>query len=780
MKKSAAEQHRLTFLVWLATVATSLAFLPALSQQRYALVGALVAAAVAVSGTLLRLVRIPAVVVLTAQLVVIVELLFLGYGRHLRFGVVPTKASFETLSRQLEKGMQVAQEYAAPAPASVGLLLMVVFFIAAMAAVADFLAVGLRRVPLAGLPLLALYTVPVAAVVDGVPFYGFLPGAVGYLALLMADERDRLTHWGKQVTRTAAPEGGPAGMDTSGLTAAGRRISFLALSAAVALPIVVPGFSSTLLGHPAGKGPGDGGVAELTFNDPMISLANGLRRPNPVDLLTVTGDTQPQYLRLTVLDLPGPDAWTARPVDLGSTVPLASTLPLPTGMAGDVPTQPDEMSISLEDAFPDDSAWLPVPFLLRSVDVRDSWSYVAADQTVVAESSAAAVGLPRYDVAYSKMSLPESRLEAAGEPPADIAQQYGQVPGGIPGVVIGTAQAVTAEGTNDYERAQLLQSFFRDRGEFNYDVTVGYGYGYEAMAAFLDERRGFCQQFAATMAMMARIIGIPSRVVVGFLEPERSGADGYVFTSDNLHSWPELYFEGVGWVRFEPTQGVGAPFPQWAERNSAPTPSLPTENIPTGPLEVTEPTPIDPTPAASAPTDGGRGGGGGVTLSPGWLVSLGALAFLFLPAALRTAVRRGRMTRPIDDAEAAESAWLELRDFIRDLRLPWSGSMTPRARERSVAPLLSGDDEALGALKRLALSVERARYARSLPAGMSPASDAKTVMASLSRSARKGERVRALLWPASLLAELRATWRRLRPSPRRRLRGELRGEPAAP
>lgn len=209
MKKSAAEQHRLTFLVWLATVATSLAFLPALSQQRYALVGALVAAAVAVTGTLLRLVRIPAVVVLTAQLVVIVELLFFGYGRHLRFGFVPTKASFETLSRQLEKGMQVAQEYAAPAPASVGLLLMVVFFIAAMAAVADFLAVGLRRVPLAGLPLLALYTVPVAAVVDGVPFYGFLPGAVGYLVLLMADERDRLTHWGKQVTRTAAPGGCP-------------------------------------------------------------------------------------------------------------------------------------------------------------------------------------------------------------------------------------------------------------------------------------------------------------------------------------------------------------------------------------------------------------------------------------------------------------------------------------------------------------------------------------------------------------------------------------------
>ena len=775
MKKSGVEQHRLTFLVWLATVATSLAFLPALSQQRYLAVGAALAAAVAVVGTLLRLVRTPAVVVLTVQLLAIVELLFLGYGRHLAVGVFPTRRSFEALSRQIENGMGVAQEYAAPAPASVGLLLMVVFFIAAMAAVADFLAVGLGRVPLAGLPLLALYTVPVAAVVDGVPFYGFIPGAVAYLALLMTDERERLTHWGRQVTRTAAAS--PGGMDTSGLTAAGRRISLLALGAAVVLPIVVPGFSSTLFGHPVGKGSGGGG--ELTFNDPMVSLASGLRRPDPVDLLSVTGDTQPQYLRLTALDIPEENAWTSRSVDLDKTLPLRHMLPRPTGMAPDVPTQQHSMTVALEDEFPSDSVWLPVPYLLRYVDVSDSWSYVSADQTVIADSKVAAASLPPYDVSYSTMDLPELRLKAAGAPPADIVQRYGTVPAGIPAVVVETAQSVTAGATDDYERANLLQSFFRDRGEFSYDLDIGYGYGYEAMALFLEERRGFCQQFAATMAMMARTLGIPSRVVVGFLEPERRSGGKYVFTSDNLHSWPELYFEGVGWVRFEPTQGVGAPFPQWAERTSAPTPSLPTENIPTGPLEATEPTPsIDPTPAASAPNDGGRGSGGGVTLSAGWLVPIGALAILFLPAALRTAVRRGRMTRPLDEAAAAESAWLELRDFIRDLRLPWTGSMTPRARVRSVAPLLRDDDEALGALRRLALSVERARYARSLPVDAEPAADAKTVMAALSRGSQRGERVRALLLPASLLGELRATWRRQRPRPRR-LRGELGAEPAA-
>lgn len=174
------------------------------------------------------------------------------------------------------------------------------------------------------------------------------------------------------------------------------------------------------------------------------------------------------------------------------------------------------------------------------------------------------------------------------------------MPADIPAIVGETARAVTAGATDDYERAQLLQDFFRDRDEFSYDLDTGYGYGYQAMAQFLEERRGFCQHFAATMAMMARTLGIPSRVVVGFLEPERNTGDEFVFTSDNVHSWPELYFEGVGWVRFEPTQGIGAPYPQWAERTAVPTvPTLPT-NVPTGPVESTEPKPtVDPKQAAS-------------------------------------------------------------------------------------------------------------------------------------------------------------------------------------
>ena len=588
MSKGGSEQYRLAFLCWLATVATSLAFLPALSQQRCIALGALVGAAAVALGALLRRLSFPVVVVLLAQLVTIPALLLLSYGKHLAYGIFPTMATFEALSHQLRAGVHVAQAYAAPAPASVGLLLMVVFFIATMAALADFIALGLGRVPLAGLPLLALYTVPVAALADGVPFYGFLPGAACYVALLMADERDRLAHWGRLVTRVSPAPSAVQRMDTSGLTAAGRRISLLALSAAVLLPIFVPGFSNTLFGHPVGKGQGSGSGGQLSFEDPMVSLVSSLRRPKAVDLLTVAGDIEPQYLRLAALDLPGPDSWTVRPLDLGTTVPLSEVLPRPTGMATDVAVEPHEMTISLADAFPGDSAWLPVPYLAHTVGVDGHWGYVPSDQTVTATSELSIADLPPYDVSYSTMDLPEPRLKTAGPPPTAIVQRYGEVPADIPSVVAETALAVTTGARDNYERALLLQNFFRDHDEFSYDLTAGYGYGYQAMAKFLDQRRGFCQHFAATMAMMARTLGIPSRVMVGFLQHDSRSGDRYVFSSDKVHSWPELYFEGVGWVRFEPTQGVGAPFPQWAQHTSGPstTPTLPTSSGSASPDET--------------------------------------------------------------------------------------------------------------------------------------------------------------------------------------------------
>jgi hypothetical protein len=760
MSAAFTDRYRMTFLSWIATVLMAFCFLPTLSQKGFLLTAAFISALLVLIGVGLRSARIPALVVLLVQLVALVEIMLIGYGEKLKFGVFPTGRTIDHLDATISAAMDIAQKYAAPAPPSQGLTLLVVFYISLVAVLVDFFAVTLGRVPLAGLPLLALYSVPVASLPHGVPFLGFLPGAVGFIAMIMVDERDRLTHWGRLVARSISSDA-EGTLDTSGLTATGRRISSLALATAVVVPWFVPVFSTTLFDGP-GDGTGNGNGDALSFADPMVSLANSLHRKDPVDVLSVSGDVRPQYLRLSVLDRPGPNAWSVSPIDLSQTLPANALLPGPTGLDGDVEVSGHQMKITPTDAFPDDSSWLPVPFDIRTVgNVDDSWSYVPSDQTVTANTDRAGAGVTSYDIAYGSVEPTDEQLLTAGRAPSDIMQRYGQVPDGVPDIVRTMANAVTSNTSNHYQQAVQLQSWFRDRDNFTYDLNAGYGYGYQAMSKFLQQRRGFCQHFAATMAMMARELGIPSRVAVGFLQPDHADGDAWVMTSHNVHAWPELYFQGVGWVRFEPTPGVGAPFPVYAQK-IGPNQTLNTPPVNTG-SEITQSTlahhdPNESTTKDAAGAGGGKGGNGAIP-SRWWLVGILAVVLCLLPALMRAVIRRRRMTRPVEAGEAAESAWVELRDHIRDLHLPWTGSMTPRARERAVEPMLEGDVGGLAALRRLAVTVERARYATSVPAGSAPAADAREVMAVISRTAEPGQRLRAIFWPSSLIPDLRTAWR---------------------
>ena len=267
---------------------------------------------------LFRQFRLPTLLTCVVQLLAVAELLILTYGHHMKYAVLPTPASFSHIQSTLSAGIDVAQRYAAPVPPSPGLTLMTVGFIAVVAIVVDLFAVGLDRAPLAGLPLLALYSVPVASLPDGVPALVFIPGAAAYLALLMLSERERLARWGRHVARSSGRDQSEP-IDTAGLSSTGRRISLCAIATAVILPVLIPGFSNQLF-HGSG-GLGNGAGTKLSFADPMVSLASSLHEKVAVDLLDVSaGPTPPSYLRLAVLNQPGPNAWTNSSVTLRSTV----------------------------------------------------------------------------------------------------------------------------------------------------------------------------------------------------------------------------------------------------------------------------------------------------------------------------------------------------------------------------------------------------------------------------------------------------------------------------
>ena len=98
------------------------------------------------------------------------------------------------------------------------------------------------------------------------------------------------------------------------------------------------------------------------------------------------------------------------------------------------------------------------------------------------------------------------------------------------------------------------------RASSSYSLQVQSGHGTSAIESFLIERVGYCEQFAATFAAMARTLDIPSRVAVGFTSGLQGLDDWYGVLGKNAHAWPELWFgAAIGWVPFEPTPGRGIP-----------------------------------------------------------------------------------------------------------------------------------------------------------------------------------------------------------------------------
>lgn len=163
------------------------------------------------------------------------------------------------------------------------------------------------------------------------------------------------------------------------------------------------------------------------------------------------------------------------------------------------------------------------------------------------------------DVFEIVSASPRSELEdlqaATSTEPGDPI--YLEVPDDVPAPVGEQARQVTAGATTPFETARALQGWFQR--EFTYSLEVQPGHGNSAMESFLRDRIGYSEQFAGTYAVMMRSLGIPTRVAVGFTSGVDEGDQSYAVFGKNAHAWPEVWFDGLGWVPFEPTPGRGAP-----------------------------------------------------------------------------------------------------------------------------------------------------------------------------------------------------------------------------
>jgi transglutaminase-like putative cysteine protease len=419
-----------------------------------------------------------------------------------------------------------------------------------------------------------------------------------------------------------------------------------------------------------------------------------------------------------------------------------------------------------------DFEWLPLPFPAVAAQAPGDWRYddLTLDVTTTDED------LDTAELVYTATGLevtPTARqLTEASEPPTGISRVGTELPfDEVPEWLSTIVDDVTAGADTDFARAVALQRWFRDPANFRYSTDRAAGNGVDDLRTFLtpgpDGRVGYCEQFASAMAVMARVAGIPARVAVGFLRPDALLPGSWLFSAHDLHSWPELFFSGIGWVRFEPTPADQAP-------------SVPGYTAGALPQVQDEP---DPTASASAPSptrsvrpeEAIESAGPEATTedtSPWWLLpaALPLVALLLLaPRLLRARLRRLRAAAVDEGGDrGAEAAWEELRAVVLDLGHRWDDQTTLGAQRRGLLRLVhqapvggrtSGTeppvpvDDVRAAVDRLVRAVERARFSpvpAPQPVGREAWQDAQTVERSLWDRTDPAGRRRATWWPRSL------------------------------
>jgi transglutaminase-like putative cysteine protease len=780
---------RLTVAAAVATVLASIALYPLLHGGMWFWGGVGAAIVVGAVGAATRRRAIPAVLCFLAAIgALFLYLNAVFAGRQSWAGVVPTGASMRHLQLLLQQAMTEMHMDPPPVPPMPGVMLLTVGGIGLVAVLTDVLAVRLHRPAIAGLPLLVLFCVPLTTDARPGAMGGtlvFCAGMVGYLGLLSADGRHRLRLWGRLIHPWQDDADTP-GPDVRPLAAAGRRIGSAAVVLALALPLLIPGLRAHRLfsGNGTGTNGGGGTQGQLSFPQPLDLLNSDLHESRPVPVLTYrTRDTTPPYLQLYVLGNLQTNAWTMARPPATTALTGRGRLPAPPGVAATTPGPLLRESIALGTNLSNRGhvSYLPLPYAARQVQAPGSWRVDASTLSVLS-SSASLTGL-HYSVVAKDVNPQPAQLRSApavdsGVAPAvpGIGAQYLYVPDAYrTKKMTNLLSRITPGRETPYGKAVAIQQWFTTTGHFVYSLHVSQSQSSSALIQFLTKtKKGYCQQFAFAMAVLARLAGIPSRVVVGFTQGTFTGSDTWQVKTSDAHAWPELYFPGAGWLRFEPTPpdatggmpgqatasapGYSLPLQDQAGRASAQA-GLPGRNIPIpGPTAVNnnkiganKTKKLVPTGPAGTAANRHHG------TPPILPVALALLVVMLIaPATTRAVARRWRWWRAHDDVARAHVAWHELRNDLTDHRIAYRDSESARALTRRIVTSVGLAGAERDALERIAVAEERASYASSPVDSARLQADEALVRRAVARTCPPSARWLAIIAPPSALIPVRA------------------------
>jgi transglutaminase-like putative cysteine protease len=339
---------------------------------------------------------------------------------------------------------------------------------------------------------------------------------------------------------------------------------------------------------------------------------------------------------------------------------------------------------------------------------------------------------------------PAQQAATTGAVPAALAPYTELPPGPDYDAIALEAKRVTAGATNPYERARALRDYFRDPASgFVYDTTIDQSDSGSAILAFLREKHGFCVQFASAYAAMARSLGIPARVAVGFTPGTRDANGVFHVTSHDAHAWPEIWLAGLGWTHmFDPTPAASGVTTGGSDVPNEPPVAASTAA--TAPVTTVPPTTVAPAGNVASSSGSSSGSTGGSTPAGGtavpttapapgaaprphvttastgsdrgpWLLVGGILLVVALVVAgYTTAVlsaksrRRRRRREATSPTLAVTGAWDEALERLREADCAPDPALTPLELARAVPEQTTATTEI--PLRQLARSYTAARY----------------------------------------------------------------------
>ena len=513
-----------------------------------ALLGMVIAAGIAMVARRFGIPTIITAVVTSAFLLCYLTLVF--EARRAFYGF-PTPSSLEGLWGAIRGAYDTSVLDFAPVPVRPGYVILVIVGMWFATTIGEIATFRWRRALVASAPCVGLVAfLLIVGSVDPASFFTLL-----FLAALLCywglESSHRLRSWGRWVpTWTDQPAEEPRSV--TGRVA--RRMGVLTLVAALLSPLLLPALEEGVLAWRNRTGTGAGGTGGRI--DVLVSLQPEFLTQSGKDLFTVTSE-DPAYWRLVSLTRFDGNTW--RP---GDTARFSLT-----GQAG-IDDPGGRLLSQTFDLDALEGEYLPAA--AQPVDLEFESEEPASDVMVDAETYDLQLAEDVQGLAYTVESVvPDTSYRQLQRDRVGTLSNANYTDLGQPlsDEVIDLRDEWIEGADGDLERLVAIQD--RLRG-FGYDINVEPSASADYLTEFLTRVRvGYCQQFATAFALLARSLGYPTRVSVGFLPGAEESEDTWVVRGTHAHAWPEVYFEDAGWIAFEPTpRGTTTPVPGYTVQPS--------------------------------------------------------------------------------------------------------------------------------------------------------------------------------------------------------------------